>query len=90
MGVPGEDGGPGVFHLCSYSISNVGGHADFCSVDLQTHTQTHIEIHTCPIPGMCKEGPHFASTTSVCGPRNGKTKKGVYMYILYVKINKYI
>lgn len=37
MGVPGEDGGPGVFHLCSYIISNVGGHADFCSVDLQTH-----------------------------------------------------
>lgn len=47
MGVPGEDGGPGVFHLCSYIISNVGGHADFCSVDLQTHRcvcgQSHIE-----------------------------------------------
>lgn len=36
-----------------------------------------------PMPGMCKHGPHLASTTFFCdSPKKGKTKMGVYVYIL--------
>lgn len=50
--------------------------------------QVLTHIHTLPPPphpkpGMCKHGPHLASTTFLCySPKKGNAKMGVYVYIL--------